>query len=48
LLYRGTNIYAWSEIIIENPYARKKLPEGLIKTLIPKGKIVENIDPKFN
>ena len=48
LLYRGTNIYTWSEIIIENPYARKKLPEGLIKTLIPKGKIVENIDPKFN
>jgi len=48
LLHLGTNIYTWSEIIIENPYARKKLPEGLIKTLIPKGKIVENIDPKFN
>jgi len=47
-LHRGTNIYTWSEIIIENPYARKKLPEGLIKTLIPKGKIVEKIDPNFN
>ena len=48
LLHLGTNIFAWSEIIVENSYARKKLPEGLIKTLIPKGKIVENIDPKFN
>jgi len=48
LLHRGTNIYTWSEIIIENPYARKKLPEGLIKILIPKGKIVEKVDPNFN
>lgn len=47
-LHRGTNIYTWSEIIIENSYARKKLPESLIKTLIPEGKIVEEIDPNFN
>jgi len=47
-LHLGTNIFTWSEIIIENPYTRKKLPEGLIKTLIPKGKIVEEIDPNFN
>ena len=47
-LHQGTNIYTWSEIIIKNPYARKKLPEGLIKTLIPKGKIIEKIDPNFN
>jgi len=47
-LHLGANIFTWSEIIIENSYARRKLPEGLIKTLIPKGKIVEEIDPNFN
>jgi len=47
-LHLGTKEFTWSEIIIENSYARKKLPKGLIKTIIPKGKIVEEIDPNFN
>lgn len=48
LLHLGTKEFAWSEIIIENPYARKKLPKDLIKNIMPKGKIVEEIDPNFN
>jgi hypothetical protein len=48
LLHLGTNIFSWSEIIVENPYARKKLPEGLIEIIMPKGRIVKKIDPNFN
>jgi hypothetical protein len=48
LLHLGTNTFAWSEIIIENPYTKKKLPKDLIKNIIPKGRIVEEIDPNFN
>ncbi len=47
-LHLGTKEFAWSEIIVENSYARKKLPKDLIKNIIPKGKIVEEIDPNFN
>ena len=47
-LHLGTKIFAWSEIIIENPYARKKLPKSLIEIIMPKGRIVEKIDPNFN
>lgn len=48
LLHLGTNIFAWSEIIIENPYARKKLPKDLIKNIMPTGRAVEEIDTNFN
>jgi len=48
LLHLGTNIFAWNEIIVENPYARKKLPKALLKNIMPKGKIIEKIDPNFN
>ena len=48
LLHLGTNIFSWSEIIVENPYAKKKLPKDLIKNIMPEGKIVEEIDPNFN
>jgi len=47
-LHLGTKVFTWSEIIIENPYARKKLPKGLIEIIMPKGRIVEKIDPNFN
>jgi len=48
LLHLGTNIFSSSEIIVENPYARKKLPKGLIESIMPKGRIVEEINPNFN
>jgi len=48
LLHLGTNIFSWSEIIVENPYARKKLPKGLIESIMPEGKIVAEIDQNFN
>ena len=47
-LHLGIKVFTWGEIIIENPYARKKLPKGLIETIMPKGRIVEKIDPNFN
>jgi len=47
-LHLGTSIFAWSEIIVENSYARNKLPKDLIKNIMPKGRIVEEIDPNFN
>ena len=47
-LHLGTKEFTWNEIIIENSYARKKLPKDLIKNIMPKGKIVEEIDPNFN
>jgi hypothetical protein len=48
LLHLGTKEFTWSEIIIENSYARYKLPKGLIKTIMPEGRIVDEIDPNFN
>lgn len=47
-LHLGTKEFTWSEIVVENLYARKKLPKGLIEIIIPKGRIVEEIDPNFN
>ncbi|GAH57598.1 unnamed protein product, partial [marine sediment metagenome] len=48
LLHLGTNIFSLSEIIVENPYARKKLPKGLIESIMPEGKIVTGIDQNIN
>lgn len=48
VLHLGTSVFAWSEIIVENSYARKKLPKNLIKNIMTRGKIVEEIDPNFN
>lgn len=43
-LHFGINVFIWNEILVENPYSLKKLPEGLVKTLIPMGKVIQGID----
>ena len=48
LVTSRANIFVWNEIIIEDSCPRKKLPKDLIKNIMPKAKMAEEIDPNFN
>ncbi len=47
-LHLGTQEFAWREAIIINSYADKKLDEGFIKTIMPTGQAIEEVDSNIN
>lgn len=47
-LHLGTQEFGWREAIIINSYADKKVGEAFIKTIIPTGQIIKEIDPNFH
>lgn len=47
-LHLGTQEFGWKEAIIINSYADKKLDEGLIKTIMPMGQTIEDVDINLN